>query len=339
MNVLDLGEELGLQPKRSAATNGGEYHSPCPSCGGIDRFCIWPSQGFHGKYWCRRCGAHGDGIQFCRDFLGLSFTAACSKVGTQPHKQSHRRSSTAAAPENAPQTSPLFLEAAGSFVQACHKNLLENADQLAHIEQRGISLTTARKFELGVNRTHYWEPRKLWGLPEVLKEDGKRRRIWLPPGLVVPARSSGCHSLHKVKIRRYDWRGPEDGPKYVEVSGSQQQLAVYGDPSLAIVVVESELDGILIQQEAGDICCSLACGGVSKRPDLATHMMLRRSHAILVSLDFDEAGTKGLKYWRSTYPNAVFWPVPHGKSPGDAFLAGLNVNRWISLGLKKALGA
>lgn len=85
MNVLDLAEALNLYPKKTASTNGGEYKSKCPKCQeGIDRFCIWPNQGKTGRYWCRVCEANGDGIQFCRDFLGMSFQEACRKLNFTP---------------------------------------------------------------------------------------------------------------------------------------------------------------------------------------------------------------------------------------------------------------
>lgn len=81
MNILELAWEVGLQPKRVAATNGGEYHSPCPRCAGKDRFIIWSATN---RYYCRRCEAKGDLIQFCRDFMGLGFKEACQKVGVYP---------------------------------------------------------------------------------------------------------------------------------------------------------------------------------------------------------------------------------------------------------------
>ena len=40
MEILKLAFQDGLNPKKVAATNGGEYHSPCPECGGKDRFII-----------------------------------------------------------------------------------------------------------------------------------------------------------------------------------------------------------------------------------------------------------------------------------------------------------
>ncbi|MDL2268297.1 zinc-binding protein, partial [Desulfovibrio sp. OttesenSCG-928-G15] len=64
---------------------GGEWAGPCPNCGGEDRFVVWPehpSGAVGGKYLCRGCSAEGgDGIQFLRDFLGMSYPEACKELG------------------------------------------------------------------------------------------------------------------------------------------------------------------------------------------------------------------------------------------------------------------
>lgn len=64
MTLLDL---LPYALKRAASTNGGEYAGPCPSCGGRDRFRVWPAptEG-RPRFWCRGCGAHGDAIDLVR---------------------------------------------------------------------------------------------------------------------------------------------------------------------------------------------------------------------------------------------------------------------------------
>lgn len=49
--------------KRSSAWNGGEWHGPCPICGGKDRFHVYPTptKGDGRPYaWCRRCERGGD---------------------------------------------------------------------------------------------------------------------------------------------------------------------------------------------------------------------------------------------------------------------------------------
>lgn len=83
MSLLKLIDELNIPAKRVVSTNGGEYHSPCPACGGRDRFIIWEAKG---RYFCRQCEMKGDVIQFCRDFMSMSYRSACEKVGITPKK-------------------------------------------------------------------------------------------------------------------------------------------------------------------------------------------------------------------------------------------------------------
>ena len=79
MNLLDLAIRIGINPVYVAGTQGGEYHSPCPSCSGKDRFRIQPFRKMTkctGFYKCRKCDKSGDAIQFCRDFLNMSYNEA-----------------------------------------------------------------------------------------------------------------------------------------------------------------------------------------------------------------------------------------------------------------------
>jgi hypothetical protein len=44
--LLGLVHQMGINPKRVSSTKGGEYKSPCPSCGGKDRFTIQPARDY-----------------------------------------------------------------------------------------------------------------------------------------------------------------------------------------------------------------------------------------------------------------------------------------------------
>lgn len=156
MNILDLAEELNLLPKRFSLTNGGEYKSKCPKCQeGTDRFCMWPNQGLSGRYWCRVCEAKGDGIQFRRDFLGLTFHQACQKVNVTPELKilpSRVRRHTFE-PQQASLVHPIWQQVAKRFVDYSHKNLLREPSVIHQLEQRGITTETIKRFCLGWNPT------------------------------------------------------------------------------------------------------------------------------------------------------------------------------------------
>jgi hypothetical protein len=338
MNVIELLDEMGVNSKCMASTHGGEYHSPCPECGGTDRFCVWPKQGDNGRYWCRQCQRHGDAIQFCRDFWGMSYQDACRKVG----RQSISYSGIGAvqpyefSPSIAEAPCQLWQERAETFIKDCHQELIRNPTALSLLHERGLTIDTATRFRLGYNAQNCWEERKRWGLSIVLREDGKLRKQWLPRGLVIPAYADSYLKPIKLKIRRSDWYKEDNLPKYAEISGSQKQYAVYGEFSLPIVIVESELDALLIEQEAAQVCCVMALGGAGKHPDAKMHELLRAATVILFSLDFDEAGKKAFAFWRSTYFQVIAWPSPLGKSPADAFQSGLCLSKWILEGVKQS---
>ena len=79
MNLLALLEKDGLAPTRKGPS---EFSSPCPGCGGDDRFIV-RTDGKQ-RYWCRQCKAKGDAIQYLMDFHGLSFTEAAEQIGRGP---------------------------------------------------------------------------------------------------------------------------------------------------------------------------------------------------------------------------------------------------------------
>lgn len=335
MNILDLAEEIGLFPKKASSTNGGEFKSACPNCqDGQDRFCIWPNQGPSGRYWCRVCETKGDAIQFCRDFLGMTFNQACQKVNIIPQTSTNPQKFKVPAfkPHHSSLVAPSWQRIAKRFIDYAHVNLMKETNAINQLKQRGLTLKTIKQFRLGWNPGNLFDNRERWGLPLEMKENGLARRQWLPKGIVIPS-FEGDNPI-KLKIRRSDWFNQDPLPKYVEVSGSKQSPSLFGNPSKPIIIVESELDAILIQQEASNLVCSVALGGVSKKPDIELHELLKQSPLILLSLDFDTPGKKRCSFWLKNYPNVKPWPSPQSKSIGDAIQNfNLNVLDWI----KKAL--
>jgi len=77
--------------KKVASTRGGEWHGPCPACGGTDRFHVWPMENDgRGSYWCRGCNRAGDNIKFFMSLRLIRNRPACIGVldlqgGVQEH--------------------------------------------------------------------------------------------------------------------------------------------------------------------------------------------------------------------------------------------------------------
>ncbi len=326
MNLLDLASEIGLDPRKTSVSRGGEYHSPCPACGGNDRFIIWPAED---RYWCRQCARKGDAIQFCREFHKLPFHQACTKAGKNSSDvKSHRQ--RLPNPVSIRTPSRTWETQGKIFLANSIQRLLIDKIAIDQLLQRGLTLDSIKKNQIGWNPIQSFHRRADWGL----EETEKRKWLCLPAGIVIPLHEG--ENLRKIKIRKSDWTPTDVYGKYYEVPGSSNTLTLFGAPSINItVIVEAEFDAMLIIQETGSLCNCIALGGASKRPHPLLHKWLLQQKVVLFALDFDEAGKKQYIYWRGAYPdNLKPWPVPEEKSPGDYFVRGGSLKGWIEAGLE-----
>lgn len=348
MNVLDLLRSKNIEPKRAGSTHGGEYHSPCPACGGNDRFHVWPEQNEgSGSYWCRGCGKGGDNIQFLIDFDGMTYPEACASLEVEPARSKpfrspelprkpNVRSAASESRKNINSTSfsfsppRLWTEKAEKLVSWAHENLLRNRPQLEWLKARGIEKPAIEKYRLGWIPEDMWRPRSSWGLEKQINEKtGKPKTIWFPEGLVIPKRNDNCPI--RVRIRR-----PQGEPRYYLIPGSSMEMMTAAGPGRAVIIVESELDLIMIDAVAGDTTGAVALGSSSAKPDATAFDLIRKAAVVLNAIDYDDAGAKAVLWWTQNFPNARRWPVPVGKDPGDAFKSGIDIREWITLGLPKA---
>lgn len=330
MTLLDMLSVNG-RFKRVARTNGGEWAGPCPFCGGRDRFRVWPNED-SGRFWCRGCGKHGDSIDYLREMRGLTFQEACLELGIDPAtrwgNQSHRQiREQGFIPRETTLPPECWQRKAGSLLTQAKWDLWKNQNCLTWLQGRGLSEETIRAAGLGWNAVDLWENRETWGLDPVKDEKGKVKELWFPAGLVIPYSIGGM--LLRLRIRR-----PQGEPRYVIVSGSDTRPMIFHPERKCIVVVESEIDGLLIDQEAGDLVGGVALGTAQAKPDEETHKALNRADLILVSLDSDKAGAKSSwEFWLRSYDRARRWPCPIGKDPSDAFQKGLNIRAWVKAAL------
>lgn len=341
MNVKDLIEEVGYSPKKKASTQGGEYCSPCPFCKeGNDRFLIWPNRlnknGEYrgGRFTCRVCGKYGDAITFLRELHGLSYKEACAKLKIEPKKQGITRTiKREIKPSIANDPTELWQSKGKAFVEWCHAQLMANQTALNLVKNRGFTLESIERFKLGFNPKDLWRIREDWELELQTKEDGTPRKLWLPAGIVIPTFTND--QVIKIKIRRSNWQEGDKLPKYVEVSGSKSCPSIYGNSNLKIaLILESELDSLLIQQEADDLVYCVALSGSTKPLDLYTDQLLKRTSILLFCPDFDKAGATAWDKWKKIFPAIQRILTPDGKSAGDAFLAGVNLREWIEASLE-----
>jgi DNA primase len=331
--ILDLIQADGVKLKKYGAT----YRGRCPFHEGKTETSLLVDAAA-GKYHCFGCDMHGDEIQWLRERRGLSFQDACSFLGRDPGKRNDKISTLPNLQEaykpaattwtqkesNAPAT--LWQSKAKSFLDGAI-NYLWTPDG-ARVRQwlkaeKGLNDTAIKKALLGYTPADIYEPRATWGL----ESDGKQ---WTPAGLVIPLISNG--ELLRLRIRRDN---PGDGPRYVVISGSSPAPLIIGKGQAAFVIVESELDGLLLSQDAGDIIGVIALGTATAKPDKQTNELLKNAALILISLDTDDAGARASwKFWPETYGDkAKRWPCINGKDQSEARLNGLDLRTWIIAGM------
>lgn len=353
MNLLTAVENYGLNPKKHSTSKGGEYCSPCPRCGGNDRFIIQPFND-GGRYFCRQkdsCGTSGDTIQFLIDFQGMSFREAAAQVGKQLEDRPYQRRRHSQPRKEKPyqmqaceklEPEERWRRQAAGQVGAAHKALVANEDRLKWLAARGIDLEAVKRFKLGWIEKSLFEPLKDWGLPMEKNDKGNDKKLWLPKGYLIPQWNLAGH-LTMLQVR-VDELLPDYDMRYYPVKGSTvTPMTIMPEPSLppgrtAWVIVESRLDALLIARHAGDLVGTMAQGNNSANPDPEAIPLLEASPRILNALDFDDAGEASFEKWERRFKTAKRWPVPEGKDPGAyAQDHGGDIREWILAGLPPGL--
>ena len=330
MNILDLLKEDKLNPKRVGSTHGGEYSSPCPWCGGKDRFRAWPDSGNGGNYWCRKCQKSGGTIRYLMDYRGMSYQDACNLLGSIPSSNNKIETLTSNAPNDFP---PAKWQAkAEKLVKWAEECLWDHRyfNIPKELNNRGLKDQAIKNARLGWLPQDSSPGRESWGLPPVIKKDGNQARLRIPAGLIIPCFQNG--QIHRLKIRLLY---PENDLRYFILPGSiSNPMVLYGSTK-AVMIVESDLDAILVHQEAGDVLTVISLGSAVIKPDNQLHELLHQAEVILVSLDSDEAGVINSRWWVDHLPNARRWPMPkgYGKDPSEAFQMGLNIRDWVLAGI------
>ena len=350
--------------RRVSSAKGGEYHSPCPVCGGNNRFHVWPDQeggataqraGVRGTFWCRKCDVAGDVIDFLKFSEGLDYKAACDELRIELNETSHRirplrqpkHESTTWTPAELKTPSEPWRAHATKIAWAAHEHLLTNKQVLAYLSGRGLPFEAVVRYRLGYlegedkTGTCLFRARSAFGLPNKKSQDGAKAKsvLWIPRGLAIPLWSE--MEVLRIRIRRRKEDMKENGAKYMLLEGSGQAPMVLPPedvaPGLATwVVTESELDACAVHHACGRKVGVLASLTNLGKPDAAAHRWLSKAKLILVALDFDKADSKGKRagyqgwtWWKDHYAVAKRWPVPQGKDPGEAFALGVDLAGWI----------
>lgn len=336
MDLIELLKGDGFEARKLGSKDGGEWGSACPFCGGgqnPDRFRTWPERD---RYWCRQCGAAGDSVQYLRDVRKKSYREACEILGVESKKRAGHVPPTRAPRKWEPHVynppSDAWRNRAHRFaVRACEVLHDGQHDEVMQwlLNERLLNEETIRTFHIGYCPQDVFEERAKWGLEPKQDDNGKEKRVWIPKGITLP-----CYyqrTIHGLQIRR---QGVED-KKYIVISGSNSMPLIAFTDSDISVIVESRLDCMLINQEAGGIVNAIALGTVSIRPDIHAHKILSRSKTILVALDAsDDAGAKSTwTWWMDHYPQALRCYTIAGKDPTESMKNGVILKDWIEAAL------
>ena len=359
MNILERLQNMGIEPKFKKGTGREEWVSRCPKTGCCenDGFIVWPNKDEgRGGWYCRGCVKGGDFVQFLVDYCAMDYKDAFAEVGREmPADYTPQRRDWRPKPMAKPVFQPkvsghpegvcvsAWRQHVAKFVDGSHRQLLDRKDLLAYLAGRGVDEATIRKFMIGYNpgengNNAIYRPRESWGLPTVMKGE-KKKKLWIPKGIVIPWFDENKKPC-RVRIRRdIEDLTPDFDTRYYVLPGSAMMPMMINPGAKAFVVVETELDGFMIDRFAGDLVGVLALGACSLKPDMATFTALKESLYILNALDFDEAGLKARKWWEAHFDSidqVERWPVPSGKDPGDAYQDGVDIRQWILAGLPPA---
>jgi len=364
---------LTLAEKHTALRKSGtNYVGKCPVCGGSDdttRFVVNVSDDF---CHCYSCGFNADPVRFLRQIEGKTCPEAhrelgliCERIecpvwdkcsrGRGDRPEQHHASAPArpAGPVIHQAESPAdkWQQKAAAMVEHAHQQLLNTPDQLAYLAGRGLPREAVDKYRLGYLPEDLYRERSAWGLPEEISDKtGKPKKLWIPQGIVIPWFTlAGNGSIHRIRIRKQRVRDAKD-PRYHWLPGSGNDIICLNPEAKAHIIVESDLDGLLIDWLAGDLVATVPLGSCSTRPKVFAFESLQKSRRILVALDFDKPqwneqkqrmiapGAEACGWWSKTFPDTwKRWPVPDGKDPGEAFQVGINLRQWVCDGLPPAL--
>ncbi|MBF0507831.1 MAG: hypothetical protein HQK57_02770 [Deltaproteobacteria bacterium] len=351
---LKLNSSLLGQCPTGHSSESGTCFSLKPAPNHVDDYCH-----------CFNCGKAWDAYELVRLVLGCDFKSAAtwlaerfapdliSEIGSQSVSRRPTSLAKVAKVDEPVRLNSLaippqrWIEKSIRLQAAAAKNLFSpvGLKMLAYLKDRGINEDSAKNLGLGFNPSTEYRPREDWGLEPKLKNDGRLTKLCIPAGLVIPVyrHMEGQRYIVHFKIRRDEATGSYK--KYWEVNppGQIGSMLLQGDGNLPTIIVESELDAVLIHQEAGDLVHCVALGGVKHHPDKETFSLIQRAPIALIAFDSDSAGAPAAwTGWVATLPNRYRLVMPtksdggRFKDPTEYHQAGGNLRTWVKVGLKLA---
>ncbi len=310
--------------RKLATTRGGEYAGPCPLCGGRDRFHVQPAAG---TFMCRNCHPNwGDLIEYTQWTKHLEFRQACAALQPTAAGKPNQLPTITRSNAQLPTQPPPWQERGLRFLQDSQSALwsANGRKALQWLHARGLKDDTIRNWGLGYHQTKEWQDPALWQLQD------RDKKVYLPPGVVIPWLLEG--ELWQLKVRALEH---EDGPKILSIPGGHP--ALYGAHTLegrdTAVLTEGEFDCMLLWQEAGDLVGTATLGSCTASPNDQTVQHLLTVKHILIAYDADQQGQRGAANWTWTRrARRITLPLndSEGKDITDLWKADHDVRAWLT---------
>jgi hypothetical protein len=330
--MIDLLSLIGSDTKlkKVAGTNGGEYHGPCPFCGGRDRFVVQPAAD---RWSCRQCSPYwsdAPGYLMRRD--GLSYPEARAALGESRPSTSTKRVNLERAPEEEPAalTDLAWQRCAEDFVGECidHLHSEAGARARAYLRGRGLSDAVIVTHELGYNPAGR---QATWGSISV----------WLPRGIVIPwgTTANGLTTYERIRFRLPASALSET--KYIQVKGGANTIylldSVYLDST--VVLTEGEFDALALLANAttlrGHGLRAVATGGIFNGRTTAAIARLALAQRVLVAFDREsdldklERVERAAAWWLERLPGRAQRLLPTRHDITAMVVAGDGLQMWL----------
>ena len=332
---------------RKASTDGGEYWGNCPWCGGVDRFHVWPHSSSRPHYWCRGCNAKGDAIQFLKDYEGMSFMDACQELGIMPGDYSSYKG-TLSPLGTSPAPCAAWQGTAEDFMYAAMKALHSKSGTAyrEYLLARGITIETMLSKKIGyvpLKDARWIEtPFEKWGLTEEMltADQWAKGCVRIPDGLFFPHFGPDGKTWKLSMYRPLAQLLPEY--KRGQIVGSKECLLNEDKISQdkPVIMTESFLDAISIEQAAGDVVTPVSTDGTKGCRSLRIQAVIQYAPYVLQSFDNDDAGHEGAKWWSVTIQNCIRWSTVPSNDVNEMLMSydEVEVLAWVHNGIKNATG-
>src|SRR6266487_420077 len=348
IDLLSLMEQHApTRLKRVASTGGGEYAGPCVFCGGTDRLRVWP-HAERPHWWCRGCQAHGDAIAFLRQYEGLSFFDACLELGIDPGDYGSCRG-TASPLGTDPSPCKEWQSAAEDFIfaamKALHGSSIPAVVYREYLLARGITIETMLNKKIGYvplkNERWIETPFTRWGLTEdmLTAEQWKKGCVRVPDGLLFPHFGPDGHPWKLAMYRPLAQQLPN--MKRGMIAGSKECLLNEDKitQEKPVMMTESFLDAISIEQVAGDLVTAVSTDGTQGCRSLRLQAAIQYAPYVLQAFDADAAGDEGASWWQATIQNCVRLAPVWAKDVNEMLVGQIDICDWIQDGINNAVSA